>query len=65
MRKLGIACLLLALAGCGKTGVGGAFAQAVGDWAEIKLPDGCTPKLIAGEEGNGVIVLCEDGRIFH
>ena len=53
------------LAGCGKLGVSGTVNQMVGDWAEVKLPAGCTPKQIAGEEGSGVIVLCEDGRIFH
>lgn len=61
---LGIACGVL-LAACGKVGVGGYWSQAVGNWAEVRLPAGCVPKLIAGEEGNGVIVYCEDGRLFH
>ena len=65
MKKAYILLCLLTLAGCGKIGVGGTMKQLVGDWAQVTLPDGCKAKQIAGEEGNGVIVLCEDGRIFH
>lgn len=54
-----------ALGGCAKTGVGGYWSQQVGNWAEIHLPPDCKVRAIAGEEGNGVIVLCEDGRVFH
>lgn len=57
--------IVLMLAGCGKVGVGGAISQAVGNWAEIKLPAGCKARQISAEEGNGVAVLCEDGRVFH
>ena len=65
MNKIIIAVALLSLAGCGKVGVGGSIKQAFGDWAEVKLPDGCKAHQISAEEGNGVAVLCEDGRIFH
>ena len=40
-------------------------AQAVGAWAEIKLPPDCKAKQIASEVRGGVAVLCEDGRVFH
>jgi hypothetical protein len=53
------------LCGCGKLGVSGNVAQLVGNWAEVKLPDGCKVKQIAAERDSGVAVLCEDGRIFH
>lgn len=56
---------ILLLTGCGKVGVGGSVNQLVGNWAEVKLPTGCAAKQVAGEEGNGVVVLCEDGRVFH
>jgi len=65
MRAIAIVIACVILAGCGKIGVGGTISQAFGNWAEVKLPPGCKPKLIAGEEGNGVIVYCEDGRLFH
>ncbi len=55
----------LLLTGCGKIGVSGIVDQAVGNWAEVKLPSGCKARQVAGEEGSGVIVLCEDGRVFH
>lgn len=60
-----IVCGVLLLAGCGKTGVGGAFQQFAGNWAQLRLPKGCKAKMIAAEEGNGVAVLCADGRVFH
>ena len=55
----------VALAGCGKLGVSGEIQQLEGNWAQVKLPDGCKVKQVAGEESSGVIVLCEDGRVFH
>lgn len=61
---LGVGAALL-LTGCGKLEVGGTISQAFGNWAEVRLPDGCVAKQVAGEESNGVIVLCEDGRVFH
>ncbi len=64
-RVLIIAALMLPLVGCGKVGVGGSVKQIFGDWAEVKLPDGCRAKQISAEESSGVAVLCEDGRIFH
>lgn len=60
-----IAILCFGLVACGKLGAGGITAQAFGNWAAVKLPDGCVAKQIAGEESTGVIVLCEDGRVFH
>ena len=63
-----IICVLItavALTACDKIGGTGTLNQMVGNWAEVKLPKGCVAKQIAGEEGSGVIVLCEDGRIFH
>ncbi|HTK84180.1 MAG TPA: hypothetical protein VL625_03755 [Patescibacteria group bacterium] len=58
-----IACTVIA--GCGKIGAGGAVNQLMGNWAEVKLPADCKVKQIAGEEESGVIILCEDGRVFH
>ena len=57
--------LLFLLSGCDKIGVSGTIDHVFGNWAEVKLPAGCQPKQIAGEEGSGVILLCQDGRIFH
>lgn len=57
--------MLLMLSACGKLGVSGHISQFVGNWAQINLPDGCKPKQIAAETGNGVAVLCEDGRVYH
>jgi hypothetical protein len=56
---------LAALTGCDKLGVNGVVSQAVGNWAEVKLPAGCAAKQIVAEEHTGVAVLCEDGRVFH
>jgi hypothetical protein len=56
---------LFALAGCDKLGVNGVVNQAVGNWAEVKLPDGCTARQVSAEEKGGVAVLCADGRVFH
>ena len=56
---------ILSLSACDKIGVGGTVNQMLGNWAEVKVPAGCQPQQIAGEEGNGVILLCKDGRIFH
>ena len=60
-----VAAAALVLSGCGKVGVGGMMSQAVGNWAEVRLPDGCKAKMIAAEENSGTVVLCEDGRLFH
>lgn len=57
--------LAVGLSACGKVGIGGSISHTFGNWAEVAMPDGCKPKQIAAEEGNGVVVLCEDGRIFH
>lgn len=56
---------VLVLAGCGKIGITGAIDQAVGNWAELRLPAGCVAKQISVEHDSGVAVLCEDGRVFH
>lgn len=64
-RWCGLALLLVALVGCGKVGVGGTVKQFVGDWAQVRVPDGCKPKQISAEADNGVVILCEDGRVFH
>lgn len=58
-----LACM--GLSACDKVGVGGAMSQVFGNWAEVKLPPGCVAKQVSAEEGNGVAVLCEDGRVFH
>jgi hypothetical protein len=60
-----IVAMCLLLGACAKVGFSGSMSQLVGDWAEVRLPPGCKVKQIAGEEGTGVIVLCEDGRLFH
>lgn len=60
-----IALLSVTLAGCDKYGGGGRLNQLLGNWTEVKLPDGCVAKQIAAEHVSGVVVLCEDGRIFH
>lgn len=65
MKKTLIVVICLSLAGCGKLGIGGHISQLVGNWAEVKLPDGCKAKQVSAEEGSGVAVLCEDGRVFH
>jgi hypothetical protein len=36
-----------------------------GKWAEVKPPPDCKVKQIASEEVKSVVVLCEDGRVFH
>ena len=65
MSRLTVILALSLLAGCGKVGVSGVMSQVVGNWAEVKLPDGCVAKSISAEENSGVAVLCEDGRVFH
>lgn len=60
-----IALLCSGLCACQKLGISGQLAQVVGDWAQVRLPPGCVPRQIASEEGKGVAVLCEDGRVFH
>jgi hypothetical protein len=59
------AALVGSLAACGKIGVTGMVDQAMGNWAQVKLPDGCVPRQIAAEANSGVAVLCKDGRVFH
>ena len=54
----------LSLTGCAKVGVSGKLNQLVGDWAEVHLPDGCVAKQVAASQ-HEVVVLCEDGRVFH
>jgi hypothetical protein len=63
--KFTILIALLLLSGCAKLGVSGVMSQAVGDWAQIRLPQGCIAQQIAAEEHGGVAILCKDGRIFH
>lgn len=63
--RIALAVALLCLAGCGKVGLGGQISQGLGNWAQVRLPDGCVAKQVAAEEGSGVAVLCEDGRVFH
>lgn len=65
MKTLIIIAAALALTACDKYGAGGSFNQAFGNWAEVKMPDGCAPVQIAAESGSGVVVLCKDGRLFH
>jgi len=61
-----ILALALGLAGCGKLGVSGHIAHAMGDWAPVDMPSGCAPKQIAASEGaSGIAVLCADGRVFR
>jgi len=60
-----ISASILLFSGCNKLGSGGVMAQIAGDWAQVKLPQGCVAKQIAAESGSGVAVLCEDGRVFH
>ena len=62
---VGILVLSVCLSGCGKMGFSGTVGHLVGNWAEVQLPQGCKVKQMAAEEGNGVVVLCEDGRVFH
>lgn len=70
MRKIillaALTVLTVTLSGCGKIGVSGRLAHTFGDWAAVTLPSGCVPKQIAAEEGaDGVVVMCEDGRVFR
>lgn len=65
IKIIAICALALALSGCSKYGVSGSIDHAMGDWAQVKLPEGCVAKQIAVEENSGVAVLCEDGRVFH
>ena len=62
---LAVISVALLLSACGKLGAGGVANRVFGNWAEVRLPKDCVAKNIAGEEASGVIVLCEDGRIFH
>lgn len=64
MKKLILLACFLSF-GCAKYGVSGCASQAVGDWAEARPPTGCKPKQIAAEANAGVVILCDDGRIFH
>jgi hypothetical protein len=64
-RTAALVALCLTLSACDKLGPTGIANQAVGNWAQIQLPPGCTVKQIAAEEHGGVAVLCEDGRVFH
>ena len=66
MKKLIVGLVIcVALSGCGKLGVVGHIDQAIGNWAQINLPENCKPKQISAEQGSGVAILCEDGRVFH
>lgn len=67
MRKIIlIATMSVALAGCGKIGVSGRIDHLIGNWAPVSLPDGCAVKQIAAEESvSGVVILCQDGRVFR
>jgi hypothetical protein len=65
MKKITSIVLALLLCGCAKYGASGYLKQMTGDWAPVRLPPDCKVRQIAGEEGSGVIVLCEDGRVFH
>lgn len=64
MRKLVLLACLLCF-GCAKYGLSGCASQALGDWAEVAPPPGCKVRQIAAEPNAGVVVLCDDGRIFH
>lgn len=65
MKLIILTALLITLTGCGKLGVNGTVNQALGNWAQVNVPDGCVPKQIAAENDSGVVLLCEDGRLFH
>lgn len=65
MKTTIVVAALLLLSGCGKVGSGGVINRAFGNWAEVRLPDGCKAKQIAADEHGGVSVLCDDGRVFH
>lgn len=54
-----------ALTACDKYGAGTGVSRLLGNWAEVKLPDGCRAKQIAADERGGIAVLCDDGRLFH
>ncbi len=54
-----------ALMGCDKMGVQGVINRNLGNWAEINLPENCVPAQIASSSDAGVVVLCQDGRLFH
>lgn len=62
--RLGIlAIVLIGFVGCG--GVSGETPQAESDWIAVNFPEGCKVKQLAGVEGLGIILLCEDGRVFR
>lgn len=66
MKKIVIlAATCLLLSACGKLGLSGRIDHMIGNWAPVNLPDSCKVKQISAEEGSGVAVLCEDGRVFH
>jgi len=58
-----LACLLIA--GCSKYGMSGCVNHEMGNWTQATPPTGCKVKQIAAEESGGVVILCEDGRIFR
>lgn len=64
MKLIILATLLITLTACGKLGVTGTINQELGNWAQVNVPDGCVPKQIAAEGNSGVVMLCEDGRVF-
>jgi len=58
-----VVCVMLA--GCNKMGLSQHIDRFIGNWVPMNLPAGCVAKQIAAEEHGGVVVLCEDGRVFH
>jgi hypothetical protein len=38
---------------------------ALNGWREVPLPEGCVAKQVARSGTYMVIVLCQDGRVFH
>lgn len=65
MKHLLLLAAAFSLTACGKVGVTGTINRALGSWAQVTLPAGCTAKQIAADENGGVSVLCTDGRVFH
>lgn len=65
IRFWAITLVCVVMSACGKVGVSGHWNRAFGNWAEVRLPPGCTARQIAADENGGVSILCEDGRVFH
>lgn len=62
---LGGCIIAISLVACGKYGTAGMASRIIGNWAQVNLPSNCVAKQVAAESESGVVVLCEDGRVFH